>query len=434
MHTMKRYASVVAFLATATLLLWHAAAPQRTPVLIGVKSVVSTSSATSGAVFLGAKVRSWRTAPTSVRVRKHLARAGAPWLPDTGRSCRHYAVVTTIFRPSPAVNGTCHRLPDWCLVVVADCKGPATYPLNGPCAHVYLTVDAQRDMARTSPFVRALPWNHFGRKNVGYLYAIAQGAQRVWDFDDDNGLVVPGDVLERAALGAGAADQVQGWGERQINPYPLLGATKFAWPRGLPLDAVQTPSVAVADTAPFDTSTIGIVQSLANVNPDVDAIYRLTRPLPLDFARADPAACLVVPPSVFAPFNAQATLFARRDMLWALYLPVTVHGRVSDIWRSYFVQRLMWDAGARLAFAGPWVDQIRNEHTLLADFDAEHDLYIKARALVDVLSAWVPQSTSLPGRIVELYREMHDRKFIEADDVSNVERWVEELQGVGYEF
>lgn len=75
----------------------------------------------------------------------------------------------------------------------------------------------------------------------------------------------------------------------------------------------------------------------------MDAIYRLTRTLPLEFARADPGAALVVPPSTFAPFNAQATLFGRRDMLWALYLPITVHGRVSNIWRSYFVQRLMRD-------------------------------------------------------------------------------------------
>jgi len=77
------------------------------------------------------------------------------------------------------------------------------------------------------------------------------------------------------------------------------------------------------------------------------------------------------------------------------------------------------------------VNQIRNEHTILADFDAEHDLYIKARALVDVLRAWVPQSTSLPGRILELYREMYERDFVQADDVRNVERWVAELQAVG---
>jgi len=166
----------------------------------------------------------------------------------------------------------------------------------------------------------------------------------------------------------------------------------------------------------------------------VDAIYRLTRTLPLDFARADPAACLVVPPSTFVPFDAQATLFARPEMLWALYLPITVHGRVSDIWRSYFVQRLMRDQGAVVAFAGSWVDQIRNAHTILTDFDAEYDLCIKARALVDVLTAWTPTSTSLPDRIVELYREINERDFVQTDDVRNSERWVAELRAVGYEF
>ena len=33
---------------------------------------------------------------------------------------------------------------------------------------------------------KLLKWNHFGRKNIGYLYAIQQGASWVLDFDDDN--------------------------------------------------------------------------------------------------------------------------------------------------------------------------------------------------------------------------------------------------------
>ena len=37
-----------------------------------------------------------------------------------------------------------------------------------------------------SSFVNRLPWNSFGRKNVGYLYAVAQGAKVIFDFDDDN--------------------------------------------------------------------------------------------------------------------------------------------------------------------------------------------------------------------------------------------------------
>jgi hypothetical protein len=35
-------------------------------------------------------------------------------------------------------------------------------------------------------FVQAMPWHSFGRKNVGYLFAIANGAKVIWDFDDDN--------------------------------------------------------------------------------------------------------------------------------------------------------------------------------------------------------------------------------------------------------
>ena len=37
-----------------------------------------------------------------------------------------------------------------------------------------------------STFIRQLPWNSFGRKNVGYVYAISQGAEVIFDFDDDN--------------------------------------------------------------------------------------------------------------------------------------------------------------------------------------------------------------------------------------------------------
>ena len=42
----------------------------------------------------------------------------------------------------------------------------------------------QKDMHL--PFVDNLPWYSFGRKNVGYLFAISQGGKVIFDFDDDN--------------------------------------------------------------------------------------------------------------------------------------------------------------------------------------------------------------------------------------------------------
>ena len=49
---------------------------------------------------------------------------------------------------------------------------------------IFLSSEDQKNFG--NQFVDSLPWNSFGRKNVGYLYAIAHGAKVIWDFDDDN--------------------------------------------------------------------------------------------------------------------------------------------------------------------------------------------------------------------------------------------------------
>ena len=49
---------------------------------------------------------------------------------------------------------------------------------------VFLSYEDQVKMS--SNLVKRLPCNSFGRKNIGYLYAIAQGAKVIFDFDDDN--------------------------------------------------------------------------------------------------------------------------------------------------------------------------------------------------------------------------------------------------------
>ncbi len=49
---------------------------------------------------------------------------------------------------------------------------------------IFLSSDDQKKIG--NDFVDSLPWHSFGRKNVGYIYAIANGAKVIWDFDDDN--------------------------------------------------------------------------------------------------------------------------------------------------------------------------------------------------------------------------------------------------------
>jgi hypothetical protein len=63
---------------------------------------------------------------------------------------------------------------------------------------IFLTSEDQRHFF--NDFVDGLPWNSFGRKNVGYLFAIARGAKVIWDFDDDNFLKfwMAGAALDRS--------------------------------------------------------------------------------------------------------------------------------------------------------------------------------------------------------------------------------------------
>ena len=74
---------------------------------------------------------------------------------------------------------------------------------------------------------------------------------------------------------------------------------------------------------------------MADLDPDVDAIYRLTQKLGVTFEKD--IASVVLPEGVMCPWNSQNTLF-EREALWGLLIPVTTTFRVCDIWRSYWVQ------------------------------------------------------------------------------------------------
>ncbi len=93
--------------------------------------------------------------------------------------CENWSVVTTIFDLSEGIKRTLGLGPNWCTVVVADRKTvPDSYvptPLVSASEAnrlVFLTVAAQELLAESSLFIASIPWNHFGRKNLGYLYAV----------------------------------------------------------------------------------------------------------------------------------------------------------------------------------------------------------------------------------------------------------------------
>jgi len=280
----------------------------------------------------------------------------------------------------------------------------------------------------------------------------------VWDFDDDNILLPPvtgrepalsGIDLARGLLnsdvvrldaqgGVSLAYNTAGQPGQEgsgvcVNPYPAMGANaEGTWPRGLPLNDALNPDalprvVNVAESVGLQD--IAVLQTVANHDPDVDAVYRLTRKQRhFNFSGT---SSLLIPKGRFAPFNAQATLHLPRGF-WGMLLPSTVHGRVSDIWRSYAVQRLFWPFGLRLAFTPPSVTQLRTSHDLAADLQAEAPLYLRAEQLVRLLHAWECTQASVLGCLWEEWVLMYEHGFIDLADVSLMRHWISELRHVDY--
>ena len=69
------------------------------------------------------------------------------------------------------------------------------------------------------------------------------------------------------------------------------------------------------------------------------------------------ADVLAFAPKSYQPMNSQNTVFLR-DALWALILPVTTLWREDDIYRGYWVQRLLWELGGAFVYTGPTAYQV----------------------------------------------------------------------------
>ena len=104
-------------------------------------------------------------------------------------NCRLWGVTTTIFNPAPSIFQFLH-VNNTCLVIVGDIKTNHTVWYNLTSVYqgrgFYLSPADQLKLPWSS--IKLLPWNHFGRKNIGYLVVVQHGAKMVYDFDDENTL------------------------------------------------------------------------------------------------------------------------------------------------------------------------------------------------------------------------------------------------------
>lgn len=277
----------------------------------------------------------------------------------------------------------------------------------------YLPVEEQH--RRFGEFSRQLPTCHYSRKNLGYLAAAEMGATAVQETDDDNAPYESFWDAVPAMAGARTLSCERKW----FNVYSLFSG-EVIWPRGLPLEEVRQAGAA---TMRESRTRALIVQDLADDNPDVDAVYRLTRPLPVRFRQERP---VVLAPGVWCPFNSQATIFDR-EVFPLLYLPSHCSFRMTDIWRSFVAQRCLWEHGEGVVFRSPTVRQDRNEHSLLRDFEAEVPGYLHNEAIRARLESTRLAGPDPEGNLVRCYEALEQARLIPPAELPLVRGWCEAL-------
>jgi len=326
-----------------------------------------------------------------------------------------HIVLTTINHPNDVYSNFVQK-PNVQCVVIGDKKTPSNWYYPGT---TFIGIEEQAHLGYCVE--KYLPISHYSRKNIGYVYSKRNGAESIVDTDDDN---FPASkwgypIKSKSYL---IANEDQGF----INIYEYF-QNADCWPRGFPLEEI-IPSKGKMHSLLLEKSNkipaVGIWQGLVNGDPDVDAIFRLTHDEKEIFFSEN--APIVLSKGCYCPINSQNTYFAR-DLSPLLYLPVTVSFRFTDILRGYVAQVVCCHKGYMFGFCSPNVQQIRNKHSYIRDFQDEIPMYNNVIRVVDISEAEVKDSDSIEDNLFRIYRALAKEKIVTEHELITLNSFLKDM-------
>jgi hypothetical protein len=266
---------------------------------------------------------------------------------------------------------------------------------------------------------KSLPINSYSRKNIGYLVAMQNNSKIILETDDDN---FPKstffhnlELQKKLRLLSGP---------KWINIFKIFQKKNkdVIWPRGFPLDEINTIH-KIKVTKKLITSPIQ--QRLCDGNPDVDAIFRLTKKNKFhtfdkkNFALDNKSIC---------PFNSQNTVW-HEQCFPLMYLPSYCTMRATDIWRGFIALRILRNYNWNLSFLKSTVIQNRNEHDLLDDFNLEYPVYKDTKILNDILYnvKLSDKKNYMLINFFKCYKQLVKEKILEKKELELVYKWINDI-------
>jgi FkbM family methyltransferase len=276
-------------------------------------------------------------------------------------------IITTINAPTETILKHIKN-EEYDVIIVGDHKTPSEHYANLKC--IYLDIPCQKKLF--PELSELLPYNHYCRKNLGYLYAIKKGYKIIYETDDDN---VPHDNFDSVLHHNDNNDGLQMITEQNnawINIFKYFTNNNYIWPRGFPLSLLKRdPNYLIQPT----DKTPSIINGLVENDPDVDALFRII---------CNHQHCIqweknkriMINNSNVCVFNSQNTFWLNPEVFMCLLIPCSVSFRYCDILRGIISNVILKKTNNYMMYSSPNVTQYRNEHDLMSDFKSEYEMYI----------------------------------------------------------
>ena len=331
-----------------------------------------------------------------------------------------YCILTTINEPD-------ERVSDWKkitqneTIVIGDKKTPS--PWNHPSCSFISMVD---QLNSEFTIANLLPQNHYTRKNLGYLYAIKNGASAIIDTDDDNfPYILQWNNLLSSNFDINEHAPSENISFKNIYTYFSDSDTLF-WPRGFPLNFVNSDKSIIQseDIIKSDVNNIGLWQCMVNGDPDIDAIHRLIFKNTPQFKNQTP---LVMGDNIFCAFNSQNTIWLDSDLFPLLYLPSTVSFRFTDILRGYIAQAVINASSKNWGFYQATAYQERNVHNLMNDFRSEVSMYSNMEEIFQIIYQSCKTTNSIIDNFMDCYTSLSKKDFVKVEELRIVNSWLADL-------
>lgn len=322
---------------------------------------------------------------------------------------RKCVVITTINAGTEAIQKHTANS-DYDTIIVGDKKTPAHY---SPTEGIFLSVDVQRILF--PELADLIPYNHYGRKNLGYLYAIARGYDVIYETDDDN---IPLEHFD-SALEPLRVETIKEERSAWINIFRYFSNDTHVWPRGYPISLIRTsPEFTLRESGSIQPS---VITGLAENDPDVDAIFRLTCNHEVTWKKDKR---VLISNENVCPFNSQNTFWVDPTLFVSMLIPSSVSFRYCDVLRGIIVNILMRKLGKTLMYTSANVRQERNDHDIAEDFKSEYEMYVWNETILEFIDADVREEMGVNETLRTIYNNLLSKGVIKELDLRILTQWM----------